>query len=294
MTALHVVSLDTNGPFSLREAALFGFGHRDESGFDGVLRLAFCVDGDYETPAGVAVRQHGDTLELSIESDAPPEVVAAQVARILSCTAGARDFLALGERDPVIGALQAAAPGLRPVLFHSPYEAAVWSIVSARRARSQGIGLRERLNAEWGSVFDVAGVELSCLPSPSRLLEVDAVRGLPADRIPRLHAVAQRAIDGRLSVNHLTALGQQAAEAELQTLPGIGPFYSQLISVRAAGLDDALPTAEQQSRELASGLYGVDLADDAAYRAFADRWRPVRTWAVVLIRAGAHRLPAGG
>ena len=294
MTALHVVTLDTNGPFSLREAALFGFGHRDERGFDGVLRLAFCVDGDYETQAGVAVRQHGDTLELSIESDAPPDVVAAQVARILSCTAAARDFLALGQRDPVIGALQAAAPGLRPVLFHSPYEAAVWSIVSARRARSQGIGLRERLSRELGTVFDVAGVESSCVPGPSRLLELDAVRGLPADRVPRLHAVAQRALEGGLSVEHLTALGQQAAEAELQTLPGIGPFYSQLMSVRATGLDDALPTAEAISRAAVSELYDVDVTTDAAYEAFAGRWRPVRAWAVVLIRAAAHRLPAGG
>ena len=44
------------GAFSLREAALFGFGPRDERSFDGVLRLAFCVDG-YRDQAGVELRQ---------------------------------------------------------------------------------------------------------------------------------------------------------------------------------------------------------------------------------------------
>jgi DNA-3-methyladenine glycosylase II len=291
MTDTRVSTLDTYGAFSLREAALFGFGHRAESDFDGVLRLAFCVDGDYDTPAAVAVRQSGEQLELTITSSASADVVAAQVGRVISCTPAARDYLALGERDSVIGALQRAAPGLRPVLFHSPYEAAVWSVLSARRARAQGIGLRERLNRQHGTTFTLAGREISCLPGPGRLLQVDALPGLPADRIPRLHAIAQRALDGRLSAEHVQRLGQAAAEAELQTLPGIGPFYSQLISMRGSGLDDALPLAEAKAREVAGRLYGLDVSSDAAYAALAERWRPVRAWATVLIRASAERSP---
>lgn len=289
-----VTTIDTHGAFSLREAALFGFGHRYQSDFDGVLRLAFCVDGDYETPAGVALRQHGDQLELTISSDADPTVVAAQVARVISCTPAASDFLALGRNDPVIGTLQAAAPGLRPVLFHSPYEAAVWSILSARRPRQQAIRLREQLAAAVGSSIEVAGRTVSCLPGPTRLLSLDELPGLPADRLPRLRAIAQRAIEGGLGADHLQALGQRAAETELSTLPGIGPFYSQLISVRASGIDDALPLAEAISRESAGRLYQVDVATDAAFVTLAERWRPVRAWAVVLIRAAADRLPGDG
>ncbi len=33
------------GPFSLAEAATFGFGQRAGGGWDGVMRLAFCLDG---------------------------------------------------------------------------------------------------------------------------------------------------------------------------------------------------------------------------------------------------------
>ena len=52
------------GPFDLREIAMMGFGHRDERSFDGVMRMAFCLDGNYERQVGVEARQSGDRLEL--------------------------------------------------------------------------------------------------------------------------------------------------------------------------------------------------------------------------------------
>src|SRR5690348_11053138 len=178
-------SIPTRGPFSLEELALFGFGHRNERSFDGVMRMAFRVDGDLETAVGVEVRQRGEELDLTIHGRADPDVVAAQVARIVSCDHDGEGFTDLGRRDPVIGALQQAAPGLRPALFYSPYEAAVWSVISARRARPQGIRLRERLNEAYGESFGLAGQTVAALPAPSALAALDQLAGLPTDRLPR-------------------------------------------------------------------------------------------------------------
>ena len=125
------------GPFSLRMATM-GFGHRHEDHFDGVMRLAFCLDGDGyrrprrrrrspRTPAG---RLHGGGRGFR------PAVVA-QVARVLSLDHDGDVFDQIGRRDPVIGRLQEAAPGLRPPLFYSPYEAAAWAVLSARRSSRQ-------------------------------------------------------------------------------------------------------------------------------------------------------------
>src|SRR6476646_3817976 len=183
-------TIPTRGPFSLKELALFGFGHRNERSFDGVMRMAFRVDHDLETAVGVEVRQNGDELDLTIHGDADPEAVAAQVARVVSCDHDGEGFAELGRRDPVIGALQQAAPGLRPALFYSPYEAAVWSVISARRARAPGITLRERLNEAHGDTFVLAGQTVRALPAPSTLSALTDVPGLPADRIPRLKAIA--------------------------------------------------------------------------------------------------------
>ena len=62
--------------------------------------------------------------------------------------------------------------------------------------------------------------------------------------------------------------------------------------MRASGLDDALPLAEAISREHVARLYAAPVGTDAEFTAVAQRWRPVRAWAVVLIRAAADRLPA--
>jgi DNA-3-methyladenine glycosylase II len=287
------ITIPTRGPFSLEELALFGFGHRNERSFDGVMRMAFRVDHDLETAVGVEVRQRGDQLDLTVHGKADPDVVAAQVARVLSCDHDGDGFADLGRRDPVIGALRKAAPGLRPALFYSPYEAAVWSVISARRARPQGIRLRERLNDAHGDAFELAGETVTALPAPSRLAALTELPGLPADRIPRLHAVAEAARRGDLDADHLVALGPEASQQAVQELPGIGPFYSALIVVRACGFADVLPHDEARSRQAVHELYGITTPmTDEEYATFAERWKPYRTWAVVLIRAAAHRLPA--
>jgi DNA-3-methyladenine glycosylase II len=293
-TTVTTRTIPTRGPFSLEELAVFGFGHRAERDFDGVMRLAFRVDGDVERAAGVEVRQDGETLELAIHGEADPDVVAGQVARVLSCDHDGEAFADLGRRDPVIGALQRVAPGLRPPLFYSPYEAAVWSILSARRARPQGIALRERLNGAYGDTFELAGRPVTALPPPSALAvlpEEPGVPGLPADRVPRLRAVAAAATGGELDAARLVEMGPKAAGEQLQTLPGIGPFYASLVVVRACGFADVLPLDEARSRAVVHDLYGISTPmSDEEYAAFAQRWRPFRTWAVVLIRAAAHRL----
>lgn len=292
--------LEVCGPYDLEEVAMMGFGHRDEQSFDGAMRLAFCVDGDYEQQVGVEVRQSGQRLDLRIHSrpdatpldDAAAAAVSSQVARVISADHDGGAFARVCRSDEVLARVHAVAPGFRPALFYSPYEAAVWSILSARRARPQGIALRTRVAQQWGVSFDLAGVATPALPTPSRLLTLDAVPGLPGDRIPRLHAVAAAAQQGKLSAERLRALDPAEAMAELQQLPGIGPFYSSLVVLRACGVTDVLPAGESRIRDLLRSLYDLDHdLSDPEYETLAGHWRPFRTWAAVMIRAVSPRLP---
>lgn len=289
------MELEVTGPYDLGEVATMGFGHRDERAFDGVMRMAFCLDGDYERSVGVAARQDGQTVQLTVESEGAlseteAEAVRGQVARVISVDHDGEAFHQLCLSQPPLAAVHARAPGFRPANFYSPYEALVWSIISARRARSQGIGLRTKLAEASGTVFDVAGVKTPAVPTPSRLLTVEAVPGLPADRIPRLHAVAEAAQQGRLSVERLRALPPDEAKAALQELPGIGPFYSALVVVRALGHTDVLSVEESHSRDAVQELYGVDhTLTDAELTEIAEAWRPYRTWVTVMLRALSGR-----
>lgn len=85
-TQLTTTQLDISGPFDLRELATMGFGHRDERSFDGVMRMAFCLDRDYERQLGVEAEQFGDQLEVRVQavgdplSDAEVQALRKQVA----------------------------------------------------------------------------------------------------------------------------------------------------------------------------------------------------------------------
>ena len=299
VTAAAETSLEVTGPFDLGEVATMGFGHRDEASFDGVMRLGFCLDTDLERRVGVVVRQRGDRLELDIvPADGRPldqvdvGAAARQVARVVSADHDGAAFDALCRADPVLAPVHAVAPGFRPALFYSPYEAAVWSVVSARRARAQAIGLRRRLAQELGSSVELAGQVLEVVPSPRALLGLTSLPGLPADRVPRLHAVAEAALRGELDADALRALPPEEAQQRLQRLPGIGPFSSSLVLIRACGHADVMPSGESHARELVQELYGFDHPPTTAeLEAVGETWRPYRTWVAVMLRALSGRVP---
>lgn len=286
-------SITPQGPFSLREAALFGFGHRQATSFDGTMRMAFCVDGDgYDRQAAVALTQSEDgTVHGVVQGDAELEAVKAQTARVISLDHDARPFVALGDRDPILAELLAAAPGLRPVLFYSPYEAAIWSVLSARRPARQMAVVRDRLSEQYGKTFDMAGQTMAALPSPEQMLAIDSFPGIPEVKLARMHRVAEAALRGDLDVERIRAMDPEDAMRALQTLDGIGPFYSALIVIRATGHTDVLPENEPKALGLAGRLYG--LGHDATpeeMRGIAEQWRPYRTWATVLLRAAGPRV----
>jgi DNA-3-methyladenine glycosylase II len=288
------------GEFSLAESALFGFGQRMRPAgvgarvaqFDAVMRLAFCLDG-YHDQVGVELRQDERVVHAVVHGAGELDAIHRQVARVLSLDQDARGFAQVGQRDLVIGKLQRAAAGLRPPLFYSPYEAAVWSVLSSRRPGWQMARVRAELSEAHGAVFELAGERLAALPTPSRLLAVEAFPGIDADRLARMHGAARAALDGQLDVAALQALGPQQAMAELQRIKGIGPFYAGLIVVRAIGFVDVLPRNEPKVLELVRELYHLPaLPSQVQFEAIAEAWRPWRTWATVLLRAAGPRVLA--
>jgi DNA-3-methyladenine glycosylase II len=287
-----------DGPFSLAAAAAFGFGPntgRPRPAADGEMRLAFVTD-DMRHHAAVHLTQRGDgVVTAAVESDADHDAVLRQVLRILSLDHPAAPWVAAGERDPVLGALQREHDWLRPVLFHSPYEAAAWSIISARRYRAQAAAVRARICAALGVSRQVAGEELPAFPLPERLLTAESLPGMAANRVPWLRSVAQAALDGQLDPARLAAMEPADALADLQKLPGIGPMYATLILLRAAGVTDVLTLTEPRLPGYIAYFYGAPSASTppAAPREEVERvatgWRPYRTWAAVLLRVAGDR-----
>ncbi len=284
------------GPFSLETAAGFGFGptEGDAPAFDGVLRYAFAVDGGGY--AGVELRQpheHGPVTG-TVAGDGELAAVEAQVARVLSLDHDGEAYLEVGRRDPVIGELQAAYPGLRPVLFYSPYEAAAWAVIALRQRGVPAPAVRLGICRRLGESFELAGQQVAAFPQPERLVDADPadLEGLSDVKVERLRGIARAALDGALDVGRLHALGPDDAYVSVQELPGIGPFYAGLIVIRASGFADApLLMAEPKVLASAAELYGLDEPPTLEqFQEMGEQWRPFRTWASVLLRyAGARR-----
>jgi DNA-3-methyladenine glycosylase II len=289
----HTAQLVPIGPFSLEAAATFGFGPTEGQPlrFDGAMRLAFPVDGG-SGYAGAVLRQSAANQEITVElqttKTADPELALRQIARIISIDHDGNEFLGVGERDPVIGELQTRFPGHRPVLFHSPYEAAVWSIISARKPSAMAARTRTAISERLGHSFTLAGQTLHAFPQPDALSDLSNISGLDETKARRLLKIADAGAE--LEADALKSRGPEDAFIYAQTLEGIGPFYASLIVLRATGFADApLKIPEPRTLSYAAELYDDQQLSIERLTQLAENWRPFRTWSTVLIRiAAAH------
>ena len=281
-------TIPARGPFSFDAAAAFVDGWPPATevaeAAAGEVRLCFALDSlDGHAGALVTATERG----VRVEPFGAGAEIGPQVARLLSLDHDASDLGEVVAGDPVLSRLYERLGALRPVLFHSPFEAAAWSVISARVQFAQAQRVRQALSAEHGRVLDVGGERMAAFPLPEALLALESFPGLPEEKVRRLHAVAEAALAGRLDPERLREAEPEEALASLQEIRGIGPFYAGLILVRSAGVVDVLPPGiEPRLREATGEAYGLEgPATEADFRRISDRWRPYRTWMAVLMRA---------
>lgn len=281
-------STTARGPFDLETAAeYFGGWPRLD---DGIV-MAFPVEG-WRTSAAVVIHQHGRKIVGEVHgAGRDADRAWGQALAALSLDVDGEGFDAIGRRDPVIGRLWAEHRHLRPVLFHSPYEAAGAFIIGHRITIAQTRKIRAQMAEGLGAKIDVGGQTQHAFPEPSALLAMEGFPGVAAAKIERLHAVAAAALEGRLDRSRLRSLPQDDALAELRTLPGVGAFFAEGILTRGAGVEDYVTDDDLTPRavQLAYGLKRRPSRAEVLER--AEAWRPYRMWAVVLLHVWLRRQP---
>lgn len=249
------------------------------------LPMAFPVEGTWE-PAGVLVRPLlSGAVRIEVEAQATAiEAAREQACRVLSLDTDARGFAAVGRGDPVVRQLQARHRGVRPVLFHSPYEAACWAIIGNRIGSRQATATMRRIAREHGRRIAIGGTILSSFPAPAVLRELGGRLGLPERKIERLRGVADAAHEGELTALALRAMETDDALRFLQRLPGVGPFAAELVLARGAGHPDVFPRDERGVHQEMALAYGADPTDVASLERIAETWQPFRSWVTLLFR----------
>jgi DNA-3-methyladenine glycosylase II len=277
------------GPFDLDDqASRFGGWPR----LDDAVVMAFPVEG-WRASVAVVMRQAGKTISAEVHGANPGVFESGwqQALAAISLDVDGAGFVEVGRRDPVVGRLQKEYRYLRPVLFHSPYEAACAFVIGHRITILQTRRIRQSMADEVGEAITVDGETVHAFPSPRALLRVEGFPGVAPAKIERLHAVAQAALDGTLDRQRLRSLPEEDALEQLQTLPGIGNFFAQGILMRGAGLVDAVTDDDLTPRAIQL-LYGLkERPDFAAVLKRAETWRPYRMWAVVLLNVWVRNQP---
>ncbi len=272
--ARHELDVEVLGPWSLATSKSFWEGFAPAAlapaGDTQKLSSVFCVEGDWSR-AEVEVTQSDATARVVVAGEGDLEIAAAQACRFLSLDIDAREWPAVGRRDPVMADAQARLPGLRPCGFHSPYEAAAWAVLSQRVRIVQAARFRDDLVGRHG--------DEGSFPAPQllRRLELD----LPGRKAEYLRAVAEAALEGRLDGAKLRSVDPDEGIRAVQEIKGLGPFAAELVVVRGANAPDVLPRHERRLEAEVIERYGSDrtLAD------VSEAWRPFRSWAAVHLRA---------
>jgi DNA-3-methyladenine glycosylase II len=277
--------------FSLSAATAFYSGFLPGAGMAAAatdeLTLAFRLDDTFEAVA-VALSESDTSVKLEFEGTDDVDRVRAQIGRMLGLSEGDA-WLALGAREPIVGELQDSFPGFFTAAKASPYDAAAWGVIVPRINMKLAAKIKMSIAAEHGDVVKLLGREHVVFPAPARLIEVTKVAGLTEEKLGRLHAIAMAALDGRLSVERLVAMGETKAIADLTKIRGVGPWTASHIYFRGAAPRDGLPKGEPRVFRGFGELYGVDGTEEAFEKA-SDNWRPYRMWVSILLARHLKRV----
>jgi DNA-3-methyladenine glycosylase II len=282
------VLLTPRGPFSLAQSAAFvdGFAPAAAPQPGGARVRLGLSDDDGPSLAFEATQPGGDDTPVTVEyvSELPEQRVREHVERVLGLDVDATGWPDVGRRDPVIGALQERRPGLRPVQFGSPFEAAAWALLSQRTSRKQAARVKEGMATE---LELPGGAPVRAFPPPEAIERIGELPGVPGVKIGRLRAIAEAARAGELEAADLRALEPDEALARLCELPGVGPFSAMLILIRGVGHPDVAALAEPRQRAALAAAYERPEAyfTDARIIAMGEAWRPFRSWVAFLLRS---------
>lgn len=207
-------------------------------------------------------------------SPAAPPTTALATALTEASLAEAVDRLAA--RDPVLAAsvarhgrppMWAREPGF-PTLVHIVLEQQV-SLASARAAF-------DRLRAAADPVTPATFLALD----DRQLLEI----GFSRQKARYGRELASAVRDGRLDIGGLADLDDDAVDAQLTAVPGIGPWTATIYRLMVLRRPDAWPVNDIALAQTLADLRGLPQRPDAAVMAgIADAWRPWRAVAARIL-----------
>jgi 3-methyladenine DNA glycosylase/8-oxoguanine DNA glycosylase len=232
-------------------------------------------------------RAAGACIVVSVPADLSPTL-----SRVLACARRTFDLTAdphtiartLGA-DPALAARVRRNPGLRVPGAWDPFEIAVRAVVGQQISVRGATTLMGRIAERFGTRHGATGTEPHLVfPPAEALADADLSKiGMPGARSRAIGALARAVASGAVTLDGSRPLAESMAE--LESLPGVGPWTAAYVAMRALGEPDAFPAGDLGVRRALAARNGA-LPSIAEARARADQWRPWRAYATLHLWTG--------
>jgi DNA-3-methyladenine glycosylase II len=158
----------------------------------------------------------------------------------------------------------------------------------------QVIGQQLSLAAAAAILTRLEGLHDGRMPTPAELLATDAetLRGIGMSyaKATYLHDLAGRLQDGRLDLDRLRTLDDDAARAALTEVKGVGRFTADGVLMLSLRRPDVWPAADLAFRRAVERVWGLDPAVSVdQIDARGERFRPWRTLAAAYLYSSVER-----
>lgn len=238
-------------------------------------------------PVEAAVSQAGppEAARLQVRAAAtrmPPEaeaVVTAALNRLLGLQKDMTAFYRLAAADPKLGSLAERFRGFKPPRFLTLFEALVNGIACQQITLTQGIRLQARLVEKYGLAWDTTAEAAHAFPRPEDLADAEPAAfqamGLNRRRAWALHTLACDAAEGRLDLDALETMDDNAALAHLLALRGVGRWTAEYVQLRGLGRLHVFPGDDVGARKNLRGWLGQNEPSDyEGVRRLVAPWEP--------------------
>ncbi|MCB1960030.1 MAG: helix-turn-helix domain-containing protein [Rhodocyclaceae bacterium] len=239
------------------------------------------ADGEYRR--SVRVGAHRGWLRVRHGTVALEVVLSPSLATVIPAVlAGVRRLFDL-DADPLavaqaLGALAAPRPGLRLPGAFDGIEMAVRAVLGQQITVKAARTLAGRFAAAFGEPVETPWADLNiAFPGAERIATLTSSQigelGIIGRRAELIIALAAAVAEGRLVLSPGAPLPETLAQ--LQAMPGIGPWTTHYIAMRALAWPDAYPEGDYGVR----AALGMCSAREARHR--FEAWRPWRAYAVM-------------
>jgi DNA-3-methyladenine glycosylase II len=166
-------------------------------------------------------------------------------------------FYARAADDPQFRPVIQALYGYHPVRFQSPFEAAVWAILSQRNRQTTARNMYRSLITSFGHAVEWDGVIYWAFPEPEELAGCnEGDLAFVARNLRRGEFLIDAARSFALvSSDFLTSADFGEIDDWLRTINGIGPWSASFILVRGLGRGETVPLPDQGLLDAAARVY---------------------------------------